>query len=78
MKLDNLLLETSTKKNDKCNHILCYRYTVSDGVHRVEGKMHVLAAKPDVWIEKAEIVLICGAHFPQTIRNALEENTYIL
>lgn len=40
--------------------------------------MHVLAAKPDVWIEKAEIVLICGAHFPQTIRNALEENTYIL
>ncbi|CAI2317692.1 unnamed protein product [Caenorhabditis sp. 36 PRJEB53466] len=43
-------------------------YTVSDGAHRVDGKMHVLAAKPDVWIENAEIVMICGAHFPQTIR----------
>uniref|UniRef100_A0A1I7UXS0 Cadherin domain-containing protein n=1 Tax=Caenorhabditis tropicalis TaxID=1561998 RepID=A0A1I7UXS0_9PELO len=43
-------------------------YTVSDGAHRVKGKMHILAAKPDVWIEKSEIVMICGAHFPQTIR----------
>ncbi|ULU12688.1 hypothetical protein L3Y34_015737 [Caenorhabditis briggsae] len=43
-------------------------YTVSDGAHRVEGKMHVLAAKPDVWVEKSEVALICGSRFPQTIR----------
>uniref|UniRef100_A0A8R1DXD8 Chondroitin sulfate proteoglycan 4 n=1 Tax=Caenorhabditis japonica TaxID=281687 RepID=A0A8R1DXD8_CAEJA len=53
------------------------RYTVSDGAHRVDGKMHVLAAKPDVWIEKAEVVMICGAHFPQIIRLSSENLTVL-
>ncbi|CAB3407120.1 unnamed protein product [Caenorhabditis bovis] len=43
-------------------------YTVSDGVHRVDGRMHVVAEKPKVWVQHSEAIVTCGSTMPQIIR----------